>query len=385
MVDKFVAFIPVRGGSKSIPLKNIKKICGRPLVYWAIDAAVNCSYIDKVYVSTDSIDIINCINNYDGENKEKIFPITRSNENASDTASTESAMLEFASNYSFENIVLIQATSPLVKEKDLELAISKYDNYDSMLSVVEQKRFYWKYNEDGSVSPLNYDYNNRPRRQEFDGNLVENGAFYICSKTDLIKTKCRISGRIGCQVMDEKSFYEIDEPSDWEIIEKILASTLGVSKNKKKIKMFLTDCDGCLTDDGMYYSKDGELLKKFNTRDGKGFELLRNVGIITGIITGENSDIVKARAKKLKIDEIHIGVSDKLSLVKELANKYSINLDEIAYVGNDINDYDVMKNCGISFAPVNSDESIKNVASYCLTVNGGEGAVREAINKIINL
>lgn len=382
MVDKFVAFIPVRGGSKSIPFKNIKEICGRPLVYWSIDAAINCEFIDKVYVATDSDEIIKCVENYDGNNKNKLFPITRSSENASDTASTESAMLEFADKFEFENIILIQATSPLIKTKDLDLAIKKYDSYDSILSVVEQKRFYWQYNDDNSVYSLNYDYNNRPRRQEFSGNLVENGAFYICSKADLLRTKCRLSGRIGCQVMDEKSFYEIDEPSDWEIIEKLLASTL--KKDIRTIKMFLTDCDGCLTDDGMYYSKDGELLKKFNTRDGKGFELLRNNGIVTGIITGENSEIVKARAAKLKVDELHIGVKDKMKVVHDLAHKYDIKLSEIAYVGNDINDYEVMKACGISFAPANSDQSIKKIADYCLSINGGDGAVREAINIIIN-
>ena len=155
---------------------------------------------------------------------------------------------------------------------------------------------------------------NGPMRQQFKGNLVENGAFYICSKKDLLRTGCRISGKIGCQVMDEKSFYEIDEPSDWEIIEKLLKTT--IKKKTNEIKLFLTDCDGCLTDDGMYYSSEGESLKRFNTRDGKGFELLRKQGILTGIITGENSSIVKKRAAKLNVDELYLGVQDKLSCFK---------------------------------------------------------------------
>lgn len=224
MVDKFVAFIPVRGGSKSIPLKNIKKIADRPLVYWTIDSAVNCPEISKVYISTDSEIIKDTIKNYDKDSKGKIKVISRSEETATDTASTESAMLEFATNYDFENIILIQATSPLLESEDLTNAIKEYDKYDSMLSVVEQKRFYWNYNEDGSVSPTNYDFYNRPRRQEFKGNLVENGAFYICSKKDLLKTKCRLSGRVGCHIMNEKTYYEIDEPDDWTIIEAILKS-----------------------------------------------------------------------------------------------------------------------------------------------------------------
>lgn len=379
---KFVAFIPVRGGSKSIPLKNIKLLNGRPLVYWTIDAAVNCKYIDKVYVATDSSKIMDVVNHYDSDSYGKLEVISRSAETASDTASTESAMLEFAGNYDFENIVLIQATSPLLKSSDLDGAIEKYDNFDSMLSVVAQKRFYWNYNDDGSVSPINYDFKNRPMRQQFNGNLVENGAFYICSKEDLLKTKCRLSGKIGCQVMDEKSFYEIDEPSDWEIIEQLLKTTL--KKKPNKIKLFLTDCDGCLTDDGMYYSTEGELLKKFNTRDGKGFELLKKHGILTGIITGENSAIVKKRAEKLKVDELYLGVHDKLAVLQELLHKYNLNANEVAYVGNDVNDIDILKACGLGFAPMNSDESVLNIADVKLHNYGGHGAVREAIDIILS-
>lgn len=222
MEDKFVAFIPVRGGSKSIPLKNIKELAGQPLVYWTIDAAVNTPQIDKVYISTDSEDIKRVVSEYNKPNKEKIVVIDRSPETATDTASTESAMLEFANNYEFENIILIQATSPLLKSKDLEEAINKYPEYDSMLSVVPQKRFIWNYNEDGSVSPTNYDFNSRPRRQDFDGFLVENGAFYITSKESFLRTGCRMEGKIGCQEMSEDAYYEIDEPSDWEVISHLI-------------------------------------------------------------------------------------------------------------------------------------------------------------------
>lgn len=221
-MNKNVAFIPVRGGSKSIPLKNIKEMAGKPLVYWTIESAINCELIDKVYVSTDSAHIKNVVNNYVGENKEKIEVISRSAETANDTASTESAMLEFANNYDFENIILIQATSPLLTTDALEEGLKKMDKYDSVISLVEQKRFYWKENEDGTVEPTNYDYLNRPRRQEFNGNLVENGAFYITSKENLLKSKCRISGNIGACLMPEETYFEIDEPSDWIIIENLL-------------------------------------------------------------------------------------------------------------------------------------------------------------------
>ena len=112
------AFIPVRGGSKSIPLKNIKKICGMPLVYWTVKAASDCDYIDIVYVATDSEIIEKTVK---GFNLPKVMVIGRSAESASDTASTEFAMLEFAENYDFDNITLIQATSPLLTAETLAL------------------------------------------------------------------------------------------------------------------------------------------------------------------------------------------------------------------------------------------------------------------------
>ena len=113
-----VAFIPVRGGSKSIPLKNIKPICGKPLVYWTVKAACGCKYIDRVYIATDSDKIRETVEEFKSGVESDVFSkaevIGRSAESASDTASTEFAMLEFASNYEFDNIVLVQATSPLL-------------------------------------------------------------------------------------------------------------------------------------------------------------------------------------------------------------------------------------------------------------------------------
>lgn len=220
--NEMVAFIPVRGGSKSIPLKNIKEMAGRPLVYWAMDSAADCEYIDSVYVSTDSPQIANVVKQYDGYNKNKVRVISRSAESASDKATTESAMLEFAEEYEFEKIILIQATSPLLRKEDLESGIRKMEDYDSIISLVEQKRFFWKKNNDGSVDSINYDYQNRPRRQEFEGSLVENGAFYITSRESLLKTKNRISGKIGYVIMPEETYFEIDEPSDWIIVENLL-------------------------------------------------------------------------------------------------------------------------------------------------------------------
>ena len=257
-----VAFIPVRGGSKSIPFKNIKEICGKPLVYWVVKAACGCKYIDKVYVATDSEKIKECVEKLVKEEEilKKVEVIGRSKESATDTASTEYAMLEFAEKTDFDNIVLVQATSPLLISDDIDKGFEMFekDEVDSVLSVVRQKRFCWEKDEKGYAHAVNYDVFNRPRRQEFEGYLVENGAFYISSKKNLLESKNRVSGNIKAVEMKEDTFFEIDEPSDWLIIEALMKKRNNVLFDKKKeIKMFLTDCDGCLTDGGMYYSEFG--------------------------------------------------------------------------------------------------------------------------------
>lgn len=385
-----VAFIPVRGGSKSIPLKNIKPISGKPLVYWTVKAACSCKYIDKVYVATDSDKIRETVESFKNGVEAELFSkatvIERSAESASDTASTEFAMLEFASNYKFDNIVLIQATSPLLVSDDLDRGFEVFneEGTDSVLSVVRQKRFHWDNDENGYAYPTNYDVFNRPRRQEFDGYLVENGAFYISSKADLIKSQNRVSGSIKAVEMNDDTFFEIDEPSDWVIIEALMKKNgIIAPKQIPEIKMFLTDCDGCLTDGGMYYSERGDELKKFNTRDGMGFALLRQKGIITGIVTSESVDLNRRRAEKLKLDILEAGCKDKLSAIKGICDDWRIALENVCYIGDDINDIEAVKAVGYGCCPADAMPEVKKVAKYVTKANGGEGVIREIVEQIM--
>jgi len=378
-----IAFIPLRGGSKSIPLKNIKHLNNRPLAYWVLDAAVACEYIEKIFVSTDSEKIKKVIEAY-GSNK--IAVVDRSKETAGDHSSTESAMLEFAEQHEFKNIVLIQATSPLLKADDLNEGFQMIlrGKYDSVLSAVRQKRFIWAKRGE-YYYPQNYDLAHRPLRQNFEGYLVENGAFYITTKERLLKSKCRISGRIGIVEMSGDTYFEIDEPEDWIIVENLLKARnkKDYSEILKNIKMLITDSDGVLTDGGMYYSEKGDELKKFNAKDGMAFKLLRKASIKTAIITGEKVDLVKRRGEKLKIDEIYLGIEDKMSVINKICIKYGIKLEEIAYIGDDINDLEAIKSVGFGCCVNDAVDMVKSAAKYVTKAKGGEGAVREVAEIIL--
>jgi len=132
----------------------------------------------------------------------------------------------------------------------------------------------------------------------------------------------------------------------------------------------------------MYYSESGDELKKFNTRDGQGLELIREKGIITAMITGENSEAARRRAEKLKIDEVYIGVKDKAKPMQELLEKYKLTPEQVAYIGDDVGDIPAFKFAGITIAV--NDATIKDKALFVLASNGGEGAVREVCEAILS-
>jgi N-acylneuraminate cytidylyltransferase len=383
---KIIAFIPVRGGSKSIPLKNIKFLCGKPLVYWSLSALEKTRAIDKIIVATDSDMIERVVLSF---NYPKTEIYRRSVENASDVATTESVMLEYIeqSNLAADDIfILVQATSPLTESQHFSEALEMYHlgQYDSLLTCVRNYRFFW--NKNGTS--INYDYQQRPRRQDFDGQLMENGAFYINTVGNIKLSKNRLNGKIGIYIMPDHTAVEFDEPDDWIVLERLMEKHFLSSKPKKEIKLFLTDVDGVLTDGGMYYSEAGDELKKFNTRDGMAFKLLREMGIKTGIITSEHTKIVEDRAKKLQIDYVVQGERDsgKLTAAQTICNKLGISLLETAYIGDDINCVELLSAVGLAACPADAEIAIKQIPNILhLQKNGGGGCVRELVNIIFKI
>ncbi len=383
---KTVAFIPVRGGSKSIPLKNIKPFCGKPLVCWNIEALENCPEVDEVIVATDSDEIWKTVE-MQKYHKTKLY--RRSAENACDTASTESVMLEYiryAQLPEEDVFMLVQATSPLTETNHFSEALQMYarGEYDSIITCVRNYRFFW--NEDGTS--MNYDYMNRPRRQNFKGMLMENGAFYINTVGNILGNGNRLGGKIGIYEMPEYTATEIDEPDDWMILENLMRKHVlsHQSADKPKIKLFLSDIDGTLTDGGMYYSENGDELKRFNTRDGMGFGLLRQADIKVGIITSEDRQLNQRRADKLHLDYLVQGKREggKLSAAQTICDELGITLKEVAYIGDDINCIALLSAVGLAACPADAHEKVKAIAGiHVMTRKGGEGCVREFIEQLL--
>ncbi len=151
----------------------------------------------------------------------------------------------------------------------------------------------------------------------------------------------------------------------------------------KKVKLVLTDVDGVLTDGGMYYTAEGDTMKKFQTRDGMGVTLLRKKNIPTIIITKEKTKIVKRWAVKMKIEKLYDGVLQKEGIVDIICKKYCISSDEIAYIGDDVNDVELLKRVGLSVVPHDAVNAAKKVSHYICRANGGAGAFREVADLIL--
>jgi len=151
-----------------------------------------------------------------------------------------------------------------------------------------------------------------------------------------------------------------------------------------KYRLLVMDVDGTLTDGRLYIGNSGEIMKAFDVRDGYGIVRFRQCGGIPAIITGRRSEIVERRCVELGITELHQGAEDKLSTLREMAERLKIRREEIAYIGDDENDIDCMEYAGFSACPRDAAESVRRGVDYVCSADGGRGAVRELINHILS-
>lgn len=386
-MSQLIAFIPARCGSKSITMKNIRPFCGRPLIYWNLEALQHARGVDRVVVATDCQEIENTVQGF-GFSKVEIY--RRDPENAQDHSSTESVMLEYIRRENLADEVLfmlVQLTSPMTVAAHFDggLAHFREQQADSLLSAVRNKRFYWT--EDGES--INYDYRARPRRQDFPGQMLENGAFYITTVKAIQQTQNRLSGKIAVYEMPEYTAIELDEPIDWLIGEKLMEHYRlkpTTEPDFSQVRLVVSDVDGVMTDGSMYYTENGDEIKRFHTYDGMAFNLMKAKGIKTALITSEDTAMVSNRARKLKIDYLYQGRrhGGKLSAIEDICGKEGIGLENVAYIGDDINCREALSAVGFSFCPANALPDIKSLPNIIqLHRKGGEGVVREMYERFL--
>lgn len=376
---RWVALMPLRAGSKSIPRKNTKIIAGKPLFSWSLGEAVKADCFDEMVVATDCPETAALVKKMF---RETVTVIGRSSASATDTAATEQVMLEYQEQADFDALCLVQATSPLTRAQHYREARTLFEtgDYDSLVTVAPFRRLLW----DRAGNPLNYDPASRPRRQDCSGVLVENGAFYFTRAQVLRTQRCRLGGAVAVYEMPEETLVEVDEPEDWLWVEELLLRLRRIGDDPElEIRGLVVDVDGTLTDGGMYYFGRGEAMKKFDTRDAKGLELLRARGIRVAVITAENSAAVHSRMQKLQITEYYPGVSDKLPTLRAVARGWEIALANIAFIGDDVGDKQCLQAVGLAACPADAVGEIRACVDYVCAMGGGNGAVRELCDLIL--
>jgi CMP-N,N'-diacetyllegionaminic acid synthase len=213
---KVVTLIPARGGSKRLPRKNIKNLCGSPLIDYAIQASLQ-SKVDETWVSTEDKEIKNVALKCGAK------VLDRPAELASDTATTESVMAHFTEHVDYDIIILIEATYPLIQTQDINISLDKFikTKCDSFLTLEQKKFFIWKLLNENETTPVNYNPQKRKRYQDFEGIYVEEGGIYMTTRKNFLKTQCRLNGKIGYYILQHPSI-DIDTEIDFKIAEKLL-------------------------------------------------------------------------------------------------------------------------------------------------------------------
>ncbi|ALX65622.1 hypothetical protein AB663_000206 [Microbacterium sp. XT11] len=376
-----VAIIPARGGSKQVPRKNLRRVGGVPLVARAVQAAAAAGGIDLVVVSTDDDEIAEVAR------AAGATIVRRPAELSGDTASSESAILHALdelgrSGVDVEVVAFLQATSPFIPSDALAdaVALVRAGAADSVFSAHETYGFLWRRARDGQAAAINHDADHRPRRQDREPHYLETGAFYVFTAAGFRRSGHRFFGRVAIAEVPEWSAIEIDDEQQLAIARALAA--LHQPRHPIPARAVVTDFDGVHTDDTALIDADGRERVRVSREDGMGVSLLRRAGVPMLILSTEVNPVVRARADKLRVPVLH-GIEDKEQALRGWAAENGLDLADIAYLGNDVNDLPAMRIVGWPVAVADAHPRVIAAARVVLTRSGGDGAVRELVERVL--
>lgn len=363
-----------------MPLKNLARVGGRPLVARAVDACRRAELIDTVVVSTDHEGIAKAARDAGAA------VVRRPAELGGDTASSESALLHALDRLAEDGVdprilVFVQCTSPFIDPGDLDDAVRQVrdDLADSVFSAVETYEFLWRITPDGARG-VNHEHLHRPRRQDREPHHRETGAFYVMRVDGFREHRHRFFGRIAVQQVDPAHAVEVDSAEELDLV-RAVARTLDRDE-PLDVDAVVTDFDGVHTDDRAYVDQDGRETVAVTRGDGMGVRLLLEAGIRVCILSTETNPVVRARARKLGVPVTH-GLSDKRAALRQWMDDEGLDPARVAYVGNDVNDLGCLAEVGWPIAVPDSHPDVLAAARLVLTRPGGSGAVREVCERVL--
>ncbi|XP_066175701.1 N-acylneuraminate cytidylyltransferase [Sylvia atricapilla] len=377
------ALVLARGGSKGIPLKNIKLLAGVPLIGWVLRAAIDAGVFQSIWVSTDHDEIEKVAKQFGAQVHR------RSPEVSQDSSTSLEAITEFLNHHQEVDIVgNIQATSPCLHPSDLIKVADmiQKEGFDSVFSVVRRHQFRWsevKKGENKMTEPQNLNPAKRYRRQDWPGELYENGSFYF-AKRHLIEKGYLQGGRMAYYEMRAEHSVDIDIDIDWPIAEQRVLSFGYFGKEPlKEVKLLVCAIDGCLTNGRIYVTEDHKEMVSYDYRDIVGIDLLKKRGIQVRLIS--DRDCSKTLSAMQLGCVAKVNVTNKLQVLKDWQEDMGLSWKEVAYLGNEESDVECLKQAGMSGVPADGCAAAQKAAGYICKSRGGCGAVREFAEHIFLL
>ncbi|KAM9834447.1 N-acylneuraminate cytidylyltransferase-like [Syngnathus typhle] len=380
------ALVLARGGSKGIPLKNIKMLAGVPLIGWVLRAAVDSELFDSVWVSTDHDKIEEVALAWGAQVHRRSPEVSR------DSSSSLETMQEFVRlNPQVDVVCHFQATSPCLHPFHIKEALEfiTQHGYDSVFSVVRRHQFRWQEVKKGcpeTTKPFNLDPTNRPRRQDWDGELCENGSFYFNTK-ELIEQGNLQSGKVSYYEMLPEYSVDIDVDIDWPVAEqRVLRYGYFGRGTPEVVQMMFCKVSGCLTDGKIYLSAAGDEMMSINSRDTSAIRMLQEQDVEVVLLTTTEDPVEQTLADKLAkrtgCRVMRVGAKPVKDLASELQCSKLLWKD-VAYMGNDAPDVDCLNLAGLSAVPADAPVLAINACKYTCHRASGDGVVREFAEHIL--
>jgi N-acylneuraminate cytidylyltransferase len=399
---EIMAVIPARGGSKGIPRKNIKNFAGFPLIAYSIQAALNSKYVTRTIVSTDDEEIANVARAFGAE-----VPFLRPSEFAQDTTLDfpvfENLLktLQEIENYVPDLVIQLRPTSPIrpihLVDEAIEIMLGD-PAIDSVRGVVpsgQNPYKMWRIDPINklmtgllSVDGIDEPYNSA--RQALPDTYWQTGHIDVIRTNVILEKKSMSGNKIKPIHINPDFTVDIDKPSDWQRAEWLVwygSLEMVVPGNKRRplpdvVDLVVFDFDGVMTDDRVYVNQDGMEMVAANRRDGMGINQLQKAGFRMIVLSSEKNPVVEARCRKLNLPVIQ-GIDEKSSVLKKYLFDHNINPEQVIYIGNDINDLPCFPEVGCAFAVADAHPVAIRQADIVLRHNGGQGAVREVCDLLL--
>jgi YrbI family 3-deoxy-D-manno-octulosonate 8-phosphate phosphatase len=395
-----VAIVPARGGSKSIPRKNVRPLAGVPLIAYSIEAGLRARLVDRVIVSTDDDEIAGVAVRY-GADVPCMRPAALAEDTTPDLPVFLHALrwLEEHDDWRPEIVVQLRPTSPLRPPDCVDVAVSRLrsdrtlDSVRGVVAASQNPYKMWRLQPDGTMAPLldapGGEGYNQPR-QMLPATYWQTGHIDAIRRRTIVDQGSLTGARIGSLVIDAGYTCDIDGEADWQLVEAALARfdrplVRPVTRARpwpNDLRLIVFDFDGVFTDNRVWVGADGDELVACDRGDGLGLRLLRDSGIDLFVLSTETHPVVGARCRKLGLPFVQ-AERDKARALRTLIGERGLDASQVVYVGNDVNDVECMRLVGCSVAVADAHAHVLREADLILTRTGGHGAVRELCDLVL--